>query len=112
MAKTVSIRVSSVLFAEASHTGAAMTRSGAQQLEHWARLGQALERRGLAMDAALQLLGHPAAEASTAEAMWAGKRARQRADRSAVAKDPQAATGMLLFPAELARSAEVLNGPF
>ena len=64
------------------------------------------------MSAALQLLGQPAAEASTAEAMWAGKRARQRADRSVVAKDPQAAAGMLLFPAELARSAEVLNGPF
>ena len=112
MAKTVSIRVSSVLFAEASHTGAAMTRSGAQQLEHWARLGQALERRGLAMDAALQLLGHPDADAGTVEAMWAGKRARQRADRSAAAKGPQAAKGMLLFPAELARSAQVLNGPF
>ena len=112
MAKTVSVRVSALLFDEACHTGAAMTRSGAQQLEYWARLGQALERRGLAMDAALQLLGRPSAQASTAEAMWVGKRARQRADRSAVAKDPQAATGMLLFPAELARSAEVINGPF
>lgn len=112
MAKTVSIRVSATLFDEACHTGATMTRSGAQQLEHWARLGQALERRGLTMDAALQLLGRSSVDAGTVAAMWSGKRARQRADRSAAAKDPQAAKAMLLFPAELARSADVLNGPF
>ena len=112
MPKTVSVRVSSTLFDAACHTGATMTRSGAQQLEHWARLGQALERQGLAADAVLRLLASPDIEASTADAMWADKRARQREDRTAVAKDPRAARKMLLFPIELAQSARVLNGAY
>jgi hypothetical protein len=112
MSKTVSLRVSSALFDAACHTGAAMTRSGAQQLEHWAKLGQALERQGLAPDAALRMLASTDVEVSTADAMWAGKRARQRDDRAAVGKDPRAARKMLLFPVEMAQSAEVLNGNY
>jgi hypothetical protein len=112
MSKSISVRVSSALFEEASTTGATMTRSGAQQLEHWARLGQALERQGLDINAALQLLASPGMEVRAADAMWSAKRTRQQRDRAAIARDVRAAKGMLLFPVELAQAAKVLNGPY
>lgn len=112
MVKSASVRVSSALFEEASTTGATMTRSGAQQLEHWARLGQALERRGLDINAALHLLANSDVEVTTSRAMWADKRARQQRDRAATTKNVRAAKGMLLFPVELAQAAKVLNGPY
>ena len=112
MPKTVSVRVSSTLFDAACHTGTAMTRSGAQQLEHWAKLGQALERQGLAPDAALRMLAGTDVEVSTGDGMWSDKRAGQRGDRAAAAKDPRAARKMLLFPVAMAQTAKVLNGTY
>ena len=41
-----SVRISDDLYSMASLEAALMHRSVAQQIEHWAALGQALERRG------------------------------------------------------------------
>ena len=41
-----SVRVSDDLYAMASHEAGLMHRSVAQQIEHWAAIGQALEARG------------------------------------------------------------------
>ena len=41
-----SIRVSAALFEQAQRQGELMCRSTAQQVEHWARLGAALEAEG------------------------------------------------------------------
>jgi hypothetical protein len=46
-----SIRVSDTLFAEAEHEARLMHRSIAAQVEHWAKLGRALESVGLTVDA-------------------------------------------------------------
>ena len=42
-----SIRVGAELFRLAQQQGALMSRSAAQQVEHWARIGAALEATGL-----------------------------------------------------------------
>jgi hypothetical protein len=52
-----SIRISDELYSLAQSTGTALGRPIAQQMEHWARLGAALEATGLSSIAAMQLLG-------------------------------------------------------
>ncbi|WP_339093716.1 TA system antitoxin ParD family protein [Variovorax paradoxus] len=52
-----SIRISDELYSLAQSTGSALGRPIAQQMEHWARLGAALEAAGLSSIAAMQLLG-------------------------------------------------------
>ena len=42
-----SIRVDAKLFSKAREEGLLMSRSASQQIEHWARLGAALEATGL-----------------------------------------------------------------
>ena len=46
-ASTVPTRAEADLFAAAKAEGARMSRSAAQQLNHWARLGKALEASGV-----------------------------------------------------------------
>jgi hypothetical protein len=41
-----SIRISAELFERAQQQGEALSRSAAQQVEHWARLGAVLEQSG------------------------------------------------------------------
>jgi hypothetical protein len=41
-----SVRISAALFEQAQRQGHLMCRSAAQQIEHWARLGAALEAEG------------------------------------------------------------------
>ncbi|MDP9917388.1 hypothetical protein J2W24_003039 [Variovorax boronicumulans] len=52
-----SIRVSNELYSLAQATGKALQRPIAQQMEHWARLGAALEAAGISSTAAMRLLG-------------------------------------------------------
>jgi hypothetical protein len=52
-----SIRISNELYSLAQATGKALQRPIAQQMEHWARLGAALEAAGISSTAAMQLLG-------------------------------------------------------
>lgn len=51
-----SIRISADLFEQAARQGAVLSRSAAQQLEHWARLGAALEASGLSVPQLVALL--------------------------------------------------------
>ena len=51
-----SIRVSDELCSLAQATGKALQRPIAQQMEHWARLGAALEAAGISSTAAMRLL--------------------------------------------------------
>lgn len=53
-----SIRISSDLFVSAHEEAQLMSRSAAQQLEHWARLGRAMERSGLPLDKVKSALLH------------------------------------------------------
>ncbi|RTQ32934.1 hypothetical protein EJP69_19740 [Variovorax gossypii] len=52
-----SIRVSDELYSLAQSTGQALGRPIAQQMEHWARLGAALEAAGISAASAMHLLG-------------------------------------------------------
>ncbi len=105
-----SLRVSEALFEAASQAGKALTRSTAQQVEHWARLGRALEGAGLTVDEAMRMftLAAPESEAS----MWKAKRARQAADIEKLASGQVAQADMLLFTEAQARGAKILNGPY
>jgi len=52
-----SIRISDDLYDMAQNVSQALGRSLAQQMEHWARLGAALEAAGVSAPAAMALLG-------------------------------------------------------
>ena len=52
-----SIRVSDGIYALAAAAGNAMNRSLADQIEHWARLGAALDAAGITLEQSLQMLG-------------------------------------------------------
>jgi hypothetical protein len=105
-----SLRVSDVLFDSANTAGAMFSRSAAQQVEHWARLGKALEAAGLTVDAAAQLFG--LAKPESEEALWRHKRTRQAKDVKDVASGRVNQADMYLFTPETARKAKVLNGPY
>ena len=51
-----SLRLSDALFDSATTAGKLLSRSAAQQVEHWARLGKAIEDRGLTVETAMALL--------------------------------------------------------
>lgn len=105
-----SLRVSDTLFDAATLSGKVMTRSTAQQVEYWARLGKALEDRGLAVDSATALLktGTQVSE----KALWANKRQLQQRDVGLARSGKVKQSDMQLFTPAHARNAKVLNGPY
>lgn len=105
-----SLRLSDALFDAASAAGVAFSRSTAQQVEHWARLGRALEERGLTIDAALVLLRRETVVDE--KEIWAGKRALQKRDLALARSGRITASAMQLIPAGTARSARIINGPY
>lgn len=115
---TNSIRVSSDLFARAQHQAELMSRSIAQQVEHWARLGAALEASGLAVTGLANLLKADDAKAAThteaapAEDLWKFKRERQRADIARVKSGATSTEQMNWFSGGRARKAKLVNSPF
>ena len=104
-----SLRVSSALFEAAASAGAALDRSTAQQVEHWARLGRALEQRGLTVDNAIALLN---ATAETEESLWAHKRRLQARDVARVRSGRAHPSDLSIFAPGMAKRAKVLNGPY
>lgn len=103
-----SLRVSDALFASAATAGKMLSRSTAQQVEHWARLGKALEAAGLSAEAAMQLFR----TTESADAMWTHKRALQQRDIALVKSGRAKQADMMLFTPAMARKAKVLNGPY
>ena len=105
-----SLRVSAALFESATAAGEVLSRSAAQQVEHWARLGRALEASGLTVAAAASLLkqGPDQSEAS----LWQGKRRRQRMDIDSLETGRSRQEDAYMFTAAVARAAKVLNGPY
>ncbi|HUF80581.1 MAG TPA: hypothetical protein VMN03_05540 [Burkholderiales bacterium] len=83
------VRVSPLVFEEAKREAQAMSRSVAGQLEHWARLGQAVEALGLSPNDVKQLLYQRMAAADPlSQPGWAGdpkhaKLIRQKIEQSA-----------------------------
>ena len=111
-----SIRVAAELFASAQQEGTLMSRSAAQQIEHWARLGAALEATGLSVADGARLLrtkdsprrAHEASE----EDLWVFKRERQLRDIENVRAGRVSGARMSWFAGGRARAAKVVNAPY
>ncbi len=115
---TNSIRASKDLFTRAQDQARLMSRSTAQQVEHWARLGAALKASGLAVTGLAELLqtnGENAVthtESASAEELWKFKRDRQRADFASVKSGATSTDQMNWFAGGRARKAKLVNSPF
>ena len=111
-----SIRVGAALFREAQQEGEIMSRSAAQQIEYWARLGAALEAAGLSVAGAARILGSrpPSAQVRVAseKALWALKRQQQHQDLDSVRSGRQSAKSMSWFANGRARSAKLIDSPY
>lgn len=111
-----SIRVGAELFGLAQQQGALMSRSAAQQIEHWARLGAALEATGLSIaDMATLLRGGEVQREETVaseQELWAFKRKRQAQDLKSVRAGRQPADAMSWFSGGKAKAAKLVNSPY
>jgi hypothetical protein len=110
-----SIRIASDLFEDATAQAGLQSRSAAQQLEYWARLGQRLEAAGMTVSEAIALLqhGHPAAAGvviADESELWEFKRDRQARDVAAVNSGRKTNRQMSWFSPGVARKAKV-KGP-
>ena len=102
-----SLRISDALFNSAIASGEVFSRSAAQQVEHWARLGKAIEDAGLTVKSATELLG-----TRSDGPMWAHKRKLQRRDIAMLESGRTRQEDMSLFTVDAVRKAKVRNGPY
>lgn len=111
-----SIRVGAELFGAAQQEGALMSRSAAQQIEHWARIGAALEAAGLTVAEVAQLLRHadiPGAAASASEQdLWAFKRKLQAQDMRNASSGRLASSQLSWFSGGKAKTARLVDSPY
>jgi hypothetical protein len=105
-----SLRVSQSLFVSARAEGELLSRSTAQQVEHWARIGRQVEALGLSVADVAALLSNRA-QPSEAD-LWAHKRARQAEDLQAVESGAAGPASMRLFAGGRARKARIPGSPF
>jgi hypothetical protein len=98
------------LFELAQRQGEVLARSAAQQIEHRARLGVAVERSGLPVGELIALLrgGKAMREPS---ALWASKRAQQARDIAAIESGKARHEAMIWFSGGRARRAEAIDSP-
>jgi hypothetical protein len=107
-----SVRISSDLFQQAHRQGEVLSRSAAQQLEHWARLGAAVEQSGLSVGELVELLRSDTAGRKRPEStLWAAKRAQQARDIAAVDSGKASNESMSWFSGGRARRAKAINSP-
>ena len=118
-ASSNSIRIGAQLFESAREQGELMSRSAAQQVEYWARLGAALEARGMSViESAAMLRGDDGDRGGVQvttmpEAqMWAEKRARQERDLEAVRSGKVSGQQMSWFSDGWARTAKLVDSPY
>lgn len=81
-----SVRISDELYALVEATSAELTRSLAQQLEHWARIGAAVDAAGLSTDQVLKLAGKSDSLAEQVLAMLLVKDHKHRGKAEIVAR--------------------------
>ncbi|MBQ0929761.1 hypothetical protein KAK07_01500 [Ideonella sp. 4Y16] len=105
-----SVRISSELFEQAYRRGEILSRSAAQQIEHWARLGAALEQSGLSVGELVELLRGERSSGSLPEStLWAAKRAQQARDIAAIESGRAGQESMSWFSGGRARQAKAIN---
>ena len=107
-----SIRISAGLFEHAQQRGSLLSRSAAQQVEHWARLGAAVEDSGLTVTQLVELLSGATAQPQTTERSLRGdKRAQQARDIAAIESGRASNESMSWFSGGRARRAKAIDSP-
>lgn len=111
-----SVRISDELYTLVEKTGADLSRSLAQQLEHWARIGAAVDAAGLNTDQVLKLTGQSTSLAEQVLAMLLVKDhkhrgateivARHAKDEAAVRAGRKSAKSLHAFPESLVKKAK------
>lgn len=110
-----SIRVGAEIFNTAREEGALMSRSAAQQIEHWARIGAALEACGLTVGQVALLLKQQQTEAPSGQGdarLWAFKRQRQQADLDNARSGRVTQDQLSWFSGVKARKVKLINSPY
>lgn len=112
-----SIRISADLFAAARDEAELLSRSTAQQIEHWAKIGRAVEEAGLTAAAAKEIvrasgLNMNIVQVSSEKELWDRKRQRQARDIASIKSGNTSARSMSWFTREMARGAKVKNAPY
>lgn len=106
-----SVRIEANLFEAARAEGALQSRSTAQQIEHWAKLGAALESCGLTVGQVASLLrssGQGTGDAS----LWAFKRQKQQHDIAAAAGGKVTQAQLSWFSGGKARGLKLIDSPY
>ncbi|MCU0814846.1 MAG: ParD-like family protein [Burkholderiaceae bacterium] len=85
-----SLRINAELFEAAAIEGKLMSRSAAQQIEHWAKLGLALESCGLTVDQMASLLRTMTGKTATDVVMAKAASRKSRESREVGEMDPLA----------------------
>lgn len=108
-----SIRISAELFEHAQRQGEVLSRSAAQQVEHWSRLGIAVEQSGLSVAELVRLLrGDLAVHERPEGLLWAAKRAQQARDIAAIDSGKASNESMSWFSGGRAKRAKAIDSPF
>ncbi|WP_343632299.1 hypothetical protein [Roseateles sp.] len=122
-----SVRISNELFRDAQSTGEIVSRSAAQQVEYWARLGKALEEAGLSMPEIIEVLrvgvggqamktlpsiSAVSAEFADAKQMWSEKRAKQAKDIQNVKDGKASSSSMGWFSAKRIKQIKLIDSPY
>lgn len=107
-----SVRINAELFNAAKSEGALMSRSAADQVEHWARLGAALESCNLTVGEVASLLRGTPSRAADGGALWAFKRARQAADMTAASEGRVTQDDLSWFAGGRAKQTKVHGSPY
>ncbi|MGJ7498252.1 TA system antitoxin ParD family protein [Variovorax sp. RT4R15] len=106
-----SIRVGAEIFDSAREEGKLMSRSAAQQIEHWARIGAALEACGLTVGQVALLLKSQTEEQGDAR-LWAFKRQRQQGDLENARSGRATQDHLSWFSGGKARNLKLINSPY
>ena len=106
-----SIRIEAQLFEAARAEGALQSRSTAQQIEDWAKLGAALESCGLTVGQVASLLRTSRPDAGDLD-LWAFKRERQHRDLRAAASGQLTQEQLSWFSGGKARRLKLIDSPY
>lgn len=111
-----SLRISTALFTVAREEAELLSRSTAQQIEHWARIGRAVEAAGLTAAAAKEIVRRTGAldvvQVSSEKEIWQYKRQSQARDVANVQAGRASAGSMSWFSGEMARDVKIKNAPY
>jgi hypothetical protein len=108
-----SVRIEAELFEAARTDGALMSRSAAQQIEHWARMGAALESCGLTVGQVASLLRVRSDEGHRGDAeLWHFKRQRQKADMDSAREGRATQDQLSWFSGGKARHLKIIGAPY